>query len=220
MDIAKHNKIGVPRKDSKAYMKAWRGANLERKRAMDREYQQTHKKECKARAKKWKEENLERLNERKTAWYLKNKDTEAYKEKRRLASQERREKFPEKVYASHKKCYDKRRKANPDVALALRLRNGIRKALKRDSAYTNSHLKDLLGMPIPEFRIYFASQFKDGMTMERFLSGEIHVDHIKPLVSFDLTKQKEQEKAFHYTNLQPLWAVDNIRKGASLTYTL
>lgn len=43
--------------------------------------------------------------------------------------------------------------------------------------------------------------------------GERHVDHIKPCAKFDLSKPDEQRACFHYTNLQPLWAKDNIAKG-------
>jgi len=40
------------------------------------------------------------------------------------------------------------------------------------------------------------------------------MDHIKPCASFDLSKPKEQSKCFHYSNLQPLWAEDNLKKGS------
>ena len=40
-----------------------------------------------------------------------------------------------------------------------------------------------------------------------------HIDHIKPCAKFELTNKEEQLKCFHYTNLQPLWALDNIKKG-------
>ena len=69
----------------------------------------------------------------------------------------------------------------------------------------------LTGCTIPYLRGYLEGKFKEGMTWENY--GSWHVDHIKPCASFDLTKKEEQEKCFHYTNLQPLWALENIKKG-------
>ena len=43
-----------------------------------------------------------------------------------------------------------------------------------------------------------------------------HIDHIKPCISFDLTKEEEQKKCFHWSNLQPLWAKENIAKWSYL----
>ena len=60
---------------------------------------------------------------------------------------------------------------------------------------------------------YIESQFDDEMSWSAYLSGGIHIDHIIPCSHFDLTKEEEQRKCFHYSNLQPLWAFDNISKG-------
>lgn len=43
--------------------------------------------------------------------------------------------------------------------------------------------------------------------------GEWHIDHIKPCSSFDLSDPKQQKECFNYTNLQPLWAIDNLKKS-------
>lgn len=53
------------------------------------------------------------------------------------------------------------------------------------------------------------------MTWEK-MGKLIHVDHIRPCCSFDLSKPEEQKIAFHYTNLQPLWAADNLSKGSKI----
>jgi len=72
----------------------------------------------------------------------------------------------------------------------------------------------LLGCTIEHLRWHLEKQFIPGMTWKNH--GQWHIDHIKPCASFDLTKSAQQRKCFHYTNLQPLWALDNIRKGAKI----
>ena len=49
------------------------------------------------------------------------------------------------------------------------------------------------------------------MTKENY--GLWHVDHIIPCASFDLTDPKQQKICFHWSNLQPLKAIDNLKKG-------
>jgi hypothetical protein len=51
------------------------------------------------------------------------------------------------------------------------------------------------------------------MTWQNYGYYGWHIDHIKPCASFDLRKPSEQRKCFHYSNLQPLWAKDNLQKS-------
>jgi hypothetical protein len=67
----------------------------------------------------------------------------------------------------------------------------------------------MLGIDWIGFKFHIESKFQEGMSWENY--GQWHVDHIKPL-SLATTEQKVMELN-HYTNLQPLWAVDNIKKS-------
>lgn len=70
-----------------------------------------------------------------------------------------------------------------------------------------------IGCTKEELKQHIEDQFSEGMTWDRYLNGEIHIDHMLPLRLFDLTKESERCKAFHYTNLQPLWAEWNLWKA-------
>lgn len=72
--------------------------------------------------------------------------------------------------------------------------------------------EEIIGLSWTEFKIYLENKFLIGMTWENY--GEWHIDHIIPLASAN--SPKELENLFHYTNCQPLWAKDNILKGAKL----
>lgn len=89
--------------------------------------------------------------------------------------------------------------------LRARLNQAIRKCYKAGSAIND------LGCSVEEFKSYITTLFKEGMRWENY--GEWHLDHVKPLCSFDLTKRDEFVKAVHYTNYQPLWAEDNWSKN-------
>ena len=70
----------------------------------------------------------------------------------------------------------------------------------------------LVGCSLENLKKHLKSQFTSGMSFSNY--GKWHIDHIKPCASFDLNKVSEQKKCFHYTNLQPLWALDNAIKGS------
>lgn len=95
--------------------------------------------------------------------------------------------------------------ASNQRARLVRVLNGIVK---------HNHTLDLIGCTAKELKNYLASKFTDGMTWENYGMDGWHVDHIRPCASFDLADPEQQKQCFHYTNLQPLWARDNLSKGA------
>ena len=72
---------------------------------------------------------------------------------------------------------------------------------------------ELIGCDVEELRKYLELQFEKGMTWENY--GEWHIDHIRAISFFDLTDEEQQKKCFHYSNLQPLWAFENMSKGGT-----
>lgn len=104
----------------------------------------------------------------------------------------------------------RRYKDDPLYRLKLVERTRINQGLKRNKkAGPSTHL---LGCSWEEFARHLESQFVDGMSWANM--GQWHVDHIRPLASFDLSCPAQQRSAFHYANHQPLWAKDNLKKGA------
>jgi len=96
-----------------------------------------------------------------------------------------------------------------DYKLSCILRNRLNKALKGNYK-SGSAVRDL-SCTIDELKSYLESLFQPSMSWENY--GKWHIDHKKPLDSFDLTDRKQLLEACHYTNLQPLWAIDNLRKN-------
>lgn len=71
-----------------------------------------------------------------------------------------------------------------------------------------------------QVRNHIQSLFTAGMTWDNAGLYGWHIDHIKAIATFDLTILSERRKAFHYTNLQPLWAEDNMLKSDSTSWVL
>jgi len=104
----------------------------------------------------------------------------------------------------------------PNILFAVRSRARIKVIFKKQGLVKSAKTEELLGCSIKQAYEHFKSTFKDGMTEDLFLTtGKIHIDHIRPCVSFDLTDPEQQKQCFHYTNLQALWAFDNLSKGGT-----
>lgn len=105
----------------------------------------------------------------------------------------------------------KRMRDDPEFRLSMLLRIRLIGAIKKNSQ-SGSAVRDL-GCSIPFLKKFLEDKFTHGMNWDNWGIHGWHIDHIVPLSSFDLSKREELLKAVHYTNLQPLWGVDNLRKG-------
>lgn len=130
------------------------------------------------------------------------------KEKRKLYDSLRWKKIEVKEKRNKKR--KEKRKTDLNFIMRERLSSRLRKALNGESKSISTI--NLLGCSIKDLKIYLEKKFKKGMSWKN--KHLIHIDHIRPCASFDLTDPKQQQICFHYTNLQPLWAQENMSKGA------
>jgi hypothetical protein len=171
--------------------------------------------------KRYKINNIEKIRERdrkrsKTLQYktrAKEYNQRDYvKEKRRAYNKKYREENLE-VLKERDRLYAKNvKRKNPQNRIKENIRRRILLALKNNSK--SLPLEKLIGCEISFLIQYLENKFIKGMSWNNH--GEWHIDHIKPCTSFDLSKLSEQKKCFHYKNLQPLWAKDNLSKGAKI----
>lgn len=123
----------------------------------------------------------------------------------------------ESTNPGYKLQYEQAKYANNlNYKLAVGCRARLRLAIKGNSK-VGSAIRDL-GCSISELKLHLENKFylnlETGQWMSWECQGKWHIDHIIPLKKFDLTDKEQFLKAVHYTNLQPLWALDNLKKGA------
>ena len=136
--------------------------------------------------------------------YLKTyRQTPGYKEKERVRNQTQKRK-------AARNAYRRTIKGRLEANLRARLYVAIKNNYKAGSAVSD------LGCTVEELRAYLGRLFSPGMTWWNWGVYGWHIDHVKPLASFDLTDREQFKEACHYTNLQPLWAEDNLSKGSKI----
>jgi hypothetical protein len=108
-----------------------------------------------------------------------------------------------------------RRVSDPAWDIADRLRKRIGRAI-RDHGVGIKHYKirELLGCSVEQLIAHLECNFLSGMSWQN--RRQWHVDHVRPCASFDLRDAEQQRACFHFSNLRPLWALDNMRKHARL----
>ena len=196
--------ITNPKERRKAYDKAYRDSNKERKKAYLKAYREVNKDKINVKSKAYYEANRDKI-------LLQQKDYfEANKDKIRLQQKDYFEANKDKINS----YYKNKLKTDIQYKLSRNLRNRLRDAVKNNYK-DGSAVKDL-GCSIKELKQYLESKFLPGMSWDNWTFYGWHIDHIKPLSSFNLTDRNQLLEACHYTNLQPLWATDNLIKSDNI----
>jgi hypothetical protein len=179
-------------------------------------------KECeKVSSKKWIEKNIDYYKKRTKVYNKKHyiENIELYKEKNKnyylnnTLYCKQSMVFFKKNNPNYKKQYEKeKREIDPIYRLSMNVRNRINKFLKLNNITKQNKTFDIVGCSPKFLKEHIENQFKEGMSLH-LIGKRIHIDHIIPL-SFAKTEE-EILKLCHYTNLQPLWAEDNLKKGSN-----
>lgn len=201
--VCNTTKVHNPSKDwfagptcNKCYGKTYRQNNKAKIRQSISNWREANKEKHQASERKWRQDNKTHKDATDKAWRAANKE---HARKR------------QNLYVKN------RLKTNPCFKIAQALRHRVNEALKTGQK-AGSAVRDL-GCSIEEFKTYLESKFYphpetgELMTWNNHTVRGWHIDHIRPLSSFDLTDREQFLKAAHYTNQQPLWWRDNIVKG-------
>ena len=176
------------------------------KKERERQYRLKNKERLNEYHRKW--SSSEEAKKKKKEYYLKTKE----KQLKYWVEYRKKPENKKKFNLYYKNWINNKLKTDIHFKLKQQLSHRIFMALK--GKVKSKRTKDLLGCTIEELWSHLEKSFKPGMTKENY--GKWHVDHIRPCASFDLIKPEEQAKCFHYTNLQSLWAYENMSKGASI----
>lgn len=160
--------------------------------------------------KDYRSKNKERQKEAHREWFLKNK------EKKNLQNREWYYNNRERHIKNTEEARKRRLLTNPSERIAKNIRERTRNKIMK--GYKSDSTAKLLGCSYDECRKHLEDQFTEGMSWDNYGFDGWHIDHIIPCASFDLTKEEEQRKCFHYTNLQPLWAEDNLKKSSKIKW--
>lgn len=197
----------------------WRDADRKRKREWYREKykkDESFRKKQRLLAKEWSVKNPEKAKEKRKRDWIKTKSDplkrEAKNQKHRIAYK----KLSKEQKRLRQKETNERNKLRYQTDIQYRIRRNLKGTLANAIKYQRARKKcqtiESIGCGADFLKAYLEARFQPGMTWDNYGTAW-HIDHVKPLASFDLSKKSEQLKANHYTNLQPMWAKENLSKG-------
>jgi hypothetical protein len=159
------------------------------------------------RRKAWRRQNPEMQRKHNRNYYLKNRES--------------RIKAQKEIYLNNRRYYieynnawqSKARKERPSYRIGKNLRARIARELKATNSGNIVGKNRYIGCSYEELKVHIEEMFVGGMSWENYGTHGWHIDHIRPISSFNLENESERHAAFHYSNMQPLWAKDNLSKG-------
>lgn len=180
----------------------------EEKRERNRRYAAKYRKNNKEKIAKKQKEYLKKRDKTYARNYYKN--NEKHKKYCREYCKNNKNKFKE-----YKKIQYKN---NPSFRLLNNLRSRLASTLRRQNAPKNNRTMDYTNCTVKFLYEYLEYQFTDGMNWKNMGTREDgtpgwDIDHRRPCASFDLNNEEEKYMCFHWTNLQPMWHEDNLRKS-------
>lgn len=206
--LREFNKDGAKKDGLRSYCRECQNEYNQKKETKEykKQWYQAYKEEIKESQKQWCSDNKEKVQQYYKQWYKENeKGAKEYKKQWHQT-------YKDEINLHAQKRYEN----DLQYKLALNLRTRINQAIKIKQR-GGSAVRDL-GCSITEFQQFIAQKFQLNMSWENY--GAWHLDHIIPLASFDLTDRLQFLKACHYTNYQPLWAKDNLKKKDSINWNL
>lgn len=189
------------------------------RRKSTKEYRHCNKEKIKEQKKKYRNNNKDKIKEQQEKYYKTNKEKiktlhQVYRIKNKEEITKQRKKYKISNREKINQYVSDKLKEDINFKLSKNIRNRILIALERNSKSDTTF--NLLGCTIEQLKQHLESQFEEGMSWRNHGLHGWHIDHIKPCSSFDLSDPQQQKECFHYKNLQPLWAKDNLIKGGKI----
>jgi hypothetical protein len=172
--------------------------------------------ECqKIGSKKYKSENKDKIKEYNRKWNFENKNY--YQEYRKIWEVKNYDKVLKKRQNFNKNnpnYYNNYNKERKKIDVLFKLKVDMRNSVNRYLKYRSQKTFDIVGCSPQFLKEYLQNQFTKEMSWDNHGLFGWHIDHIIPLSSANT--EEEMYELCHYTNLQPLWAGDNLKKSSKL----
>lgn len=176
------------------YRRGYAQATAEERKRYAKEYYLANREVIKERAKAWKKNNPERRLENNRRWASNNQEKAADCSRRNKA----------------------RRMQDPMLAFVEGVRCLISNSIRKGGYTKRSKTHEILGCDWEFFRSHIERQFMKGMHWGN--RGKWHIDHVLPLAT--AASEEDVIRLNHFTNLRPIWAKDNLSKGAQVTHLI